>query len=267
MTAPKSPHLSPPTINGPQLFARYAYPPNVLGYCGPADHLSLFEYGTSGVTDAGLVELAKAFAGAWPYLELIARGTGIRDPLDRRVVEAYWVGTPLLDTISTTHIGNSMEDRFRSRTGHQFSHLAEGVVAGGVPHHSFHVLEVYPWVGLLRDDRKAPTALSVIDRCRIRWGTVVSVTGDEAVVKSSRLEWDGRSLVFGEPTLETAACAVGSTGFVDDLAPGDVVSLHWHWICDKLTPPQLRQLQFYTARHLRIANGGVEHRGTALAIA
>ena len=59
---------------------------------------------------------------------------------------------------------------------------------------------------------------------------------------------------------------MGSTGFVDGLAPGDAVSLHWHWICDKLTSGQLGQLQLYTARHLRIANAGVEHRGTALAI-
>ncbi len=258
--------MLPSRTSGPQLFARYAYPPNALGYCGSLDHLSLFEYGTSGVSDAGLVELAKTFAGAWPYLELIARGTGIRDPLDRRVVESYWVGTPLLDTISATHIGNSMEDRFRSRTGHQFSHLVEGVVAGGVPHHSFHVLEVYPWVGLLRDDRKAPTALNVLDRCRIRWGTVVSVAGDQAVVSSRRLEWDGRNLVLGEPAAETVTCAMGSSGFVNELAPGDVVSLHWHWICDRLAPSQLRQLQFFTARHLRIANAGVRHRGTALAI-
>jgi hypothetical protein len=59
---------------------------------------------------------------------------------------------------------------------------------------------------------------------------------------------------------------VGSTGFVVGLVPGDMVSLHWHWICDKLTSRQLRQLQLYTVRHLRIANTGVEHRGTALAI-
>jgi Family of unknown function (DUF6390) len=147
---------------------------------------SLFEYGTSGVTDAGLVELAKAFAGAWPYLE----PTGC--------------GTSLLDTISASQIGGSMEDRFRSRTGHQLSHLVEGVVAGGVPHHSFHVFEVYPWVGLLRDDRKDPPALNVLDCCRIRWGTVISVKGDEAVVKTRLLEWDGRYLALGEPVLETA---------------------------------------------------------------
>ena len=41
--------------------------------------------------------MAREFAGAWPYLELIAHGTGLDDPLDRRVVEAYWVGSPRLD--------------------------------------------------------------------------------------------------------------------------------------------------------------------------
>ncbi|MDQ6716094.1 MAG: DUF6390 family protein [Actinomycetota bacterium] len=253
-------------VSGPQLFARYAYPPNALGYCGPADHSALFEYGSAGVTDAGLVDLARGFHGAWPYLELIAQGTGIRDPLDRRVVEAYWIGSPLLDRVSAVDIGNSMEDRFRSRTGHQFSHLAEGVVAGGVPHHSFHVFEVYPWVGLLRDDRKAPTAVSVLDRCRIRWGTVESVVGDRVVVRSRPIVWDGRVLSLGEAVTETAEFARGGTGFIDDLLPGDVVSLHWHWVCDRLTAGELTQLQKYTARHLAIANSGVEHRGTALAI-
>ena len=258
----------PPTarVDGPQLFARDAYPPNSLGYCGPADSGALLEYGAAGVTDAGLVDLARGFAGAWPYLELIARATGIRDPLDRRVVEAYWVGTPLLDTISATDIGNSMEDRFRARTGHQFSHLAQGVVAGGVPHHSFHVFEIYPWVGLLRDDRKSTSALSVLDRCRIRWGTVVSTSGDEAVVRSRPLEWDGMALRLGEPRLETARCSTGGTGFVSALLPGEVVSLHWDWVCDRLTGSQLQQLRRFTHRHLTIANVGVEHRGAALAI-
>lgn len=255
-----------PRVGGPQLFARYAYPPNALGYCGPSDHLSLFEYGSSGVTDPGLADLAKGFKGAWPYLELIARGSGIRDPLDRRVVEAYWIGSPLLDRISATDIGNSMEDRFRARTGYEFAHLSEGVAAGGVPHHSFHVFEVYPWVGLLRDDRKAPTALSVLDRCRIRWGVVEGVVHDQAVVRSSPVVWDGRFLSLGAPVSETVECARGGTGFIDPLVPGDVVSLHWHWVCDRLTPAEVHQLQRFTARHLAIANSGVEHRGTALAI-
>ena len=154
---------------GPLMFVRYAYPPNALGYCGPADFAAFPEYAVAGVVDRGLVQLAKAFAGAWPYLELIAAGCGIGDPLDRRVVEAYWVGNGLLDKVPVTEIGDSMQDRFRHRTGRNFPFLAEGVQAGGVPQHSFAVFCVYPWTGLLGDDRKAKHALMVLDRCRIRW--------------------------------------------------------------------------------------------------
>ena len=152
----------PTSATGPLLFVRYAYPPNSLGYCGPADSAAFREYGASGVVDEGLVDLARAFSGAWPYLELIASGCGIADPLDRRVVEAYWVGNTLLDAIPLARTADSMETRFRPLIGRQFPHLVDNVLAGGVPHHSFHVFGVYPWVGLLGDDRKADRALTVL---------------------------------------------------------------------------------------------------------
>ncbi|HKT04955.1 MAG TPA: DUF6390 family protein [Rugosimonospora sp.] len=251
-------------LAGPLLFVRYAYPPNALGYCGPADSTAFREYGLAGTVDQGLVELAQAFSGAWPYLELIAAGTGIADPLDRRVVEAYWVGSGLLDALPLRTIADSLESRFRPRVGAQFGHLAEGVLAGGVPHHSFHVFGVYPWVGLLGDDRKADKALTVLDRCRIRWGQVISRHGGQAVVRCRPLRWDGRYLSLGEPELETANCSVGGAG--PQLSTGDWVSLHWHWVCDRLTPGQLRALQGYTLRHLDLVNHRVTHRAVEAAL-
>ena len=77
---------------GPLLFARYAYPPNALGLCGADETRTLLEYGDARASDGGLAELARTFEGAWPYLTLIAQANGIADPLDPRVVEAYWVG-------------------------------------------------------------------------------------------------------------------------------------------------------------------------------
>ena len=56
--------------------------PTPRGSCGPLDSDALLHYGQTGVTDKGLRELAKGFAGAYPYLELIAGATGIPDPLD-----------------------------------------------------------------------------------------------------------------------------------------------------------------------------------------
>jgi hypothetical protein len=247
--------------DGPLLFVRYAYPPNALGYCGPDDFAAFREYAVAGVADQGLVQLAQAFSGAWPYLELISAGCGIGDPLDHRVVEAYWVGNELLDRVPVNKLGDSMAERFRQRVGNKFQFLAEGVLAGGVPHHSFHVFGVYPWVGLLGDDRKAKHALMVLDRCRIRWGKVTAIQGDQAAVEYRPLCWDGRLLTLGEPTQETARLALDGTVLARGIAPGDWVALHWDWVCDKLTDRQLRSLRTYTMRHLDMVNHHVEHPG------
>jgi hypothetical protein len=236
------------------LFARYAFPPNAHGYCGPPDSGSLFEYGVAGIDDGGLRSMARQFAGAWPYLQLIAAATGLDDPLDRRVVEAYWVGSPRLDRVGTRAVGDSMEDRFRHLTGALFPSLTEGVLAGGVPHHSFAVFCIYPYTGLLTDRRKAPLALTVLDRCRIRWGRVLAIHGDQVVVESSPLAWDGDVLRIGPPETETAVQSLDGIGMVRAVAPGDWVSLHWEWVCDRLTDAQVIRLRRYTERHLAIVN-------------
>jgi len=252
-----------PRVAGPVLFARYAFPPNSHGFCGPGDHAAFFEYGVAGADDRGLRAMSQQFAGAWPYLELIAGATGLDDPLDRRVVEAYWVGSPRLDGVSVRAVGSSMEDRFRFRTGPRFSTLTESVLAGGVPHHSFAVFCIYPWTGLLSDGRKADHALTVLDRCRIRWGRVLAVQGDQVVVESSPLTWDGVRLDVGPPETETVVRSVDGVSMIGDLAVGDWVSLHWEWVCDRLTERQVGYLRAFTQRHLRIVNEGNLHSGPA----
>ena len=48
-------------VPGPVLFARYAFPPNFHGYCGPGDHDAFFHYGVAGADDRGLRALAQQF--------------------------------------------------------------------------------------------------------------------------------------------------------------------------------------------------------------
>jgi hypothetical protein len=260
------PHPSSGQTSGPLLFVQYAFPPNHHGYCGPADSTAFFEYGVSGTVDGGLRAQAREFAGAWPYLELIAGATGCSDPLDRRVVEAYWVGNPLLDRIGTTAIGGSMEDRFRHRAGPRFSNLTDGVIAGGVPHHSFVVFCIYPWVGLLGDDRRAAQALTVLDQCRIRWGRVLALHGDQVVVESSPLTWDGRRLGFGPLQTETVIRSFDGVGLLAEIEVGDWVSLHWEWVCDRLDARQLGSLKHYTQRHVAIVNDAGARSGPAMTL-
>ena len=52
-----------PVVPGPVLFARYAFPPNSHGFCGPADHDGFFQYGVAGRDDGGLRAMARSSPG------------------------------------------------------------------------------------------------------------------------------------------------------------------------------------------------------------
>lgn len=237
-------------MNGATLFARFALPPNAAGYCGPDDTTLLEELLRA--QGEGLDELrhtAEAFAGAWPYLELIG-GTNGLDPLDPLVVEAYWLGNHLLDRIDMLTWGNALQHRFQPRAGGGFESIASALLAGGSPSHAFHVFCVYPWVGLLRSGIPGP-ALRVLDRCRIRTGCAVGVEGHHTIVESRHLEWTGRDLRLGAPRIEGALTA--SDPHLE-IATGDLVALHWDHICQVISPQQLARTRALEEQHIALAN-------------
>ncbi|HUH07927.1 MAG TPA: DUF6390 family protein [Egibacteraceae bacterium] len=234
-------------------FCRYAYAPNALGYCGPDDARAVLEHGAAGVAGPELEQLARGFEGAWPYLELIASSSGIRDPLDERVVAAYWLGGPQLRAVDEPQLGRFVEERFKPRMGRRWSALSDLRLDRSTPHHNFHVFVVYPWIGMLRLGR-AVEPLRVLDRCRIRWGVVEDVQGELAEVRSRPLAFDGAVLELGEPRMERVTASAGGLGFAHGLVPGAVVSLHWDWVCERLTASELDGLRRETARALALAN-------------
>jgi hypothetical protein len=241
-------------VSGPLLFARYAFGPNRLGYCGPADAAELFELAVDGRREGDLRALARRFDGAWPYLELIARSNGRPDPLDREVVEAYWLGNRLLDGVPPMQLGTSLEARFRSRVqAPDWRWLAGKPADGARPVHAFHVLDVFPRIGLLRGDR-ADDIVKVLDGCRIRWGRVVEVDGDWLVAAVAPIRIVDGQLRLAPPELERVQAWRDGSGFIADLAPNDVISIHWSWACDRLDAVRLSNLIGWTRHQLRLAN-------------
>lgn len=236
-------------LSGSTLFSRFAFPPNSLGYCGPSDTGLLKELMIGG--DTAIEELSQvipAFAGAWPYLELIAACSD-REPLDPEVVEAYWLGNPLLDVMDLVVMGNSLEERFRHRAGWEWQVVCDALNAGGRPTHSFHVFCIYPWVGLLQSGI-VDKALDVLDRCRIRWGEVVGRIGDRLLVDSQPLAWDGLRLSLSLGRVESVLPPVDDR----QIEVGDLVAMHWDYACQRITPHQYRYLKGYHDRHLSMAN-------------
>lgn len=257
--------LAAPPTDGAVLFACFAYPPNALGYCGPGDTQALLEQGSLGVNPRALRELAGGFEGAWPYLQLIAGAAGLDDPLDQRVVEAYWIGNPLLAKVTPGLLAASLDDRFRRMLGPGWNRLVEGVGAGAVPHHNFHVFSVYPWVGLLRNGHR-DEPLRILDRCRIRWGTVLEVDGDTLVVSSRPLVWRDQRLELGVARPEPVTWRLGGHRFLTAPLPGDHIAMHWDWACARLDARRLHELRRHTLTQLDVANG-VPHPPPAAVLA
>ena len=237
--------------DGLRLFSRFAFPPNSLGYCGPEDPRLLGELVTAEPESAHeeMVHVAQAFAGAWPYLTLIASQTG-RSQLDLPVVEAYWIGNSLLDSIDIGVWGRSLDDRFARRAGSSMTAIDDAIAHGGKPTHAFHVFCVYPWVGLLRDGTADP-ALHVLDRCRVRWGRVVRTQNGQAMVETRHLTWDGASLGLGPIVTEEVKSSIDPGLAVNR---GDLVAMHWDYVTARLSDDQLRRLIREHDEHLGLVN-------------
>ncbi len=216
---------------GVALFAAYADAPNVLGYCGPPEGI--------GTTEEEIRASARRFSGVWPYLQVLARLTGTPDPLDARLVEAYWLGRDL--GVDTEAFGRELLAVLGARAGAYWKHLTPALLAEAAPDHGFHVFGVYPWSRLLG---AGPQPLWVLDSCRIRWGTVVGL--EPLTVSSPRLTWDGTALALAEPT----------DGPVEGggVALGDVVAVHWDQLVDRLTGDQTEVLAASTKARLTVTN-------------
>ncbi|WNG89642.1 DUF6390 family protein [Mycobacterium sp. ITM-2016-00317] len=229
---------------GHALFTRFAYPPNELGYCGPQDTHALLDAGDQ------MAAVAREFDGAWPYLQAIADATGSADPLDAEVVHSYWVGGPSLDAVDAATLLERLRSAFAGQVTGLLGDLPAGAPASA--HHSFHVLVVYPWVRFL--DRDPGTALGVLQNCRIRWGTVISVDDEHVVLDTRPLALQDGGLRLAEPVTERVRWRRGATALTAAPEAGDVVAAHWDWVCGSLTDADAAALTTATQATLELVN-------------
>jgi hypothetical protein len=211
---------------GALLFSRYAYPPNDLGR-SDADHAQeLVACVTGEISVDALGALARGYHVAYPSLALIAHTAGILDPFDVRVVEAYWVGNGLLDSPG---------------------------LPVPPPHHNFAVLGASPWVSMARA-QGSESAVEVVDKCRVRWGRVLAIRDGVATVRSRPLVHRGSVIELGEARVELVALKFEGDGTQARVRRGDWCSLHWDWVCDRLSTRQLVQLRRITRMQLDAIN-------------
>ena len=238
-----------PSSAGLLSFIRYAFMPNHLGYCGGNDNEVLLEHAAERRPDERLAPLLAKFTGAFPYLTTIASANGIADPFDIRVVEAYWLGNELLAGVEAVDLNRSLEERFgRQLTPKLREQVLRKPPEGAKPYHLFHVVDVY------RHLESQEVGMAAMESCRISWGRVRSVDGASLLVDRRPLVTVNGKLALGEPMVEPVKRTVLGKGFVDDVAVGDWISIHWGWACDVIDGTKRANLEAFTRLHLDIAN-------------
>jgi len=265
-------------MSGINLFIKYAYAPNIRGFCGLREieiiHDGLFSPDAGQITEMNIA--LDSFTGAVPYLRLIASANNIRDPFDQRVVEAYWLGNDLLNKVSVTELYDHVRDRFKSKVRLKTIDLIAGQAAHGAkPHHSYHVFDAFSKTGGFERLGLSDIALNRIDECRIGWGTFdryADNTKSQIVVKyepiqltphvetgpRARLNRVGDdhigSSLRSEIQQKTISNEIDGRKLFLDLKKSDIVTFHWSRICDVITKVQAAKLYTWTLYHLKLVN-------------
>ncbi len=233
--------------------SRYSFGPNRLHYCGPdanAELRSLIEHGE---TNPELSVLLRQFKTLYPYLQYISRSAGIAEPFDAQVVEAYWLGNALLEKSKMEKLHRFFVEDLSVKKkvgGREFEWLEEKIRQGAVPHHSFHVLNVWQMTG--HTDKL--DEVERMDECLVNFGTVTSVRGPEITVMTEPLTYAHGKLALGTPREKKITRRLEVEYDIEQIQPGQIVSFHWSVPCEIISETQARNLRKYIVQSIAFAN-------------
>ncbi|MFH1200163.1 MAG: DUF6390 family protein [Candidatus Micrarchaeota archaeon] len=228
---------------------RYSFITNRLGYCGSEGAFGQFDEFLKNPSPAladKIRALFPTFPGLYAYLRLIGESNGLQ-PLDSRVVEAYWLGNELLGAVPSDAVAGMIR-RDLCGPGLLPKTVAEAKASPLIglpavyPHHSFHVLHVNFVTG------KVEPVLPNLNKCIIQWGKVESVDSAGLQVAGIRLDVGEGGFFLTDTTKRIAR------GLACDVAAGDWVSIHWDCAIEAISRRQAGALKRYTLENIRLAN-------------
>ena len=236
-------------MKGIELAARFSYITNALEYCGPKEAgKQIKEYILRRDNEKYLIKSLSRFEGMYPYLKAIA-DKNKKDVFDYDVVEAYWIGNSLLDSFEDKNIKKIIltliERGLPKSIG---AKLIADLPSGFKPHHSFNVF----YVGVGRITGSVETTLHNMNKCMISCGKVVNLRKNKILIKTKNIVKKNNKFSFGEETAKTVSFM---PELIKNIKKNDFVAVHWDFAPVKLTSKQVKNLDKYTEKTLKIMNG------------
>jgi len=191
------------------------------------------------------------FEALHPYLKLISEANGIEDVFDYDVAEAFWIGSKLLENVSTPDLKDMVVTDFGRYLPTPIArYFAASTPDGMFPHHSFHVLHIHSVTGRVKD------SVENRDSCRISWGKVVGVGVEECTVEYQPLKRgnENNNFFLGEPREKNVALCVNGRNLGLEISGGDNISFHWGAAVEVLSRDKLSNLIQYTQHTINLLN-------------
>lgn len=233
--------------------SRYSFGPNRLHYCGPDANQELLAHIQHKTSDPRLEQMLKAFNTLYPYLCLIAKANHIKDPFDDKVVCAYWLGNNLLENVSRQDLyrnlteDHKVQEKIGSRS---LEEIKEKIRNYALPHHSFHVLNIWRRTG----NMAIAHTLESMDSCRIGWGKVANVDGPFLSVQTQPIVERAGILFLGDAIEKRLTRTLGAYEDIEQIKINDIVTYHWGVPCEVISSTQAELLKKYTMQSIAFAN-------------
>lgn len=224
-------------MSGPRLSVSYGYIPCMLGLCGPEDKKrkkAIIDYLKGKLGEKEIRKIILEFKAAYPCYKLIAKCNKIVDPLDQKVIEAYWCGNPLLRKVKVSDYAKMMTKEFLP-LGKMPKEKIEKLPKKAIPYHTFHVLFIGSVTGRFQESEKG------LDLCRVSWGKVEKIEKDKLTVLRQPLEF-GKKIKLGKSELKKLKWV---KSILPKVQVGDWVSIHWGTAVEKLDKTKLENIRKY----------------------
>lgn len=231
-------------MDGLKLIAKYALPPNRLGYCGKESATQAFSNYILKESNAKAVkEEIKKFQGLYAYLDVISKATK-QPAFSYEVGEAYFIGNKLLDKIDRDYVIQLIRKLQERGLPESIAHkkIFDLPKRQLYLHHSFNVL----YIGVGNVTGSVSFTVENINNCLVLPAKVIKIKKDKVEVLVSFLDED---LEWKSPEKKEVAY---TKEFIPNLKEGNIVSIHWNQAVDILKPKQAENLKHYTEENLNI---------------
>ena len=233
--------------------SRYSFGPNRLHYCGPDVNAELQAEIEAGATNPNLAGILREFKTLFPYLKLIAEANNIIDPFDASVVEAYWLGNELLERVEKRYLYDFLITDLEIRkkiNSRELDWLENKIKAGALPHHSFHVLNLWRQTS----DKAESQHPENLSECCVNAGKIISVNGPEITVTTEMPIYLDGKFELSQVQEKKLSRKLEAEYDIEQLQPGQLISFHWGVPCEVITKKQATNLKKYTLQNIKFSN-------------